>query len=393
MESDYLDFLLVIFWTFIAVVSTKFSDLLSMEHSLLITLQFYLLFLYVIASVFFRSMRKALITALPAIYTVLVLSFVHLMMFPEYDAIAPMSYFVTLLFGFLITLFFGYIHYTKKKPLYRIYRQYKLIIALVFLLLVVLFSGLATQALMFQFGVLSIIGISLAYLIFLFFFPPLLRIEKAITLAEQLTDDERKLKRYAENYGKDKQVYPFYAAWLGVAVRDIEQFIDRLEAKGYMGHNFFSMHNGVFWFLAIFSFVLGITSSSLDPSLVLYLPAIFFYLIGIASLGPQMVGNRSFRRMLGLVFLLAGLSIFRMISLTVFKFAAVGALIALVAIYFAYKDDEFISILFVAFFVGLLYLVGWSIYKPYILASRTVPFFITFVVFAMLALELVFKTY
>ena len=382
------DIILVVFLTLLGFAAVPFSNLPYMDAHIVFALEGIFLSLFVAATVFLRSLRRGFMVTFASMLTVAYLSLLHILLFPRYDPVAPVSYFAVAFFSFFISLFVAYRHYTSRKPLYQVYEAHKPALAAVFVTFLVVSFVLSFQDILYQFGLLMMAGVALSYLTFLFIFAPMVRIDKWFGRTEELDDREKRTYNFVKKYGKTKDVYPFFASWLGAAVADIENYIDSLEAKGYMGHNFFSFQNLCYWFLTSISFAMGVTASG--RSLGDYVFPFLLFVTGIGLIGPQTFFQRMFRRSLGLFMLLASLVYFYMAGTGIFRIAAVSALLAVVSIYFAYRDDETVSIVFASFFVGALYVMGRSAYLPFFIRTP-MPWVITLVTMMVLLHHLYVK--
>ncbi|MBR9681526.1 MAG: hypothetical protein GOV00_01870 [Candidatus Altiarchaeota archaeon] len=382
------DILLVILLSVFGITSAFFSQLVYLDSHFIFALEGLFLSLFVTGTVFLRSLRRGFIITFVALLTVIFTALLHVILFQKYDTVAPIAYFVVASVSFFINLFIAYRHYTSKKPLYQVYELYKPSLAAVFVTFMSVSFILSFQDILYQFGLLTLMGIALSYLTFLFIFAPLIRIDKWLNRTEELTEKESRTHTFVKKYGKTREVYPFFASWLGTAVTDVENFIDSLEAKGYMGHNFFSFQNLFYWFLTFIAFAMGLTAA--ERGLGGYFLPFLLFVTGIALMGPQTFFQRRFRRVLGVLIVLASLVYFHLSDIFVFRFAAASAILATVSIYFAYRDEETISILFASFFVGALYILGRSTRLPFFLQSP-IPWVITLVTMMMLLHHLYVK--
>ena len=103
-------------------------------------------------------------------------------------------------------------------------------------------------------------------------------------------------------------------------------------------------------------------------------------------IGPQRFMKRASRKFLGTALVMAALSYLYLLGSVPLRFGMYSALLALVSIYFAYRDDEMISMGFASFFVGSLFVLGHSLYKPPMILSGY-PLIITGATFVLLAYE------
>ena len=118
-------------------------------------------------------------------------------------------------------------------------------------------------------------------------------------------------------------------------------------------------------------------------SLKTYALPFLLVVLGAALVGPQAFFYRIFRRSLGLLMMLAGLMVFFLTNALAFRVAALACLVAVISIYFAYRDEEVISIIFASFFVGALYVLGRSTRLPVFLRTP-LPWIITLVTMMLL---------
>ena len=375
------DFFLVILLSALAGVSAYFSNMAYLDTPLLFALEGLILVLFITSTVFLRSLRRGSLVTFTALVTTCLLAVIHTLLFPKYDPVAPVAYFVVLLFSTFFNLFLAYRHYASRQALYRVYDQHKPAMAAVVVTFMVVAFVLSLQDILFQFGLLTLMGVALSYLTFLFYFAPLLRIEKWLSHTEQLNEQESRTRNFVKKYGKGKDVYPFFATWLGAAVSDVEDLIDRLEAKGYLGHNFFAIQNIFYWFLTSLSFFMGLAVAGAHFGQQAW--AFLLLVTGVALAGPQAFFRRTFRRFLGVLLIVAALSIFYLTNVVAFRVASLSTLIAVVSIYFAYRDEEVISIIFASFFVGSLFMLGRSMLLP-VFMRTPVPWIITLVTMMLL---------
>ncbi len=378
------DLLLVFTFSAIGILGGYLTSFGMMGPHLVVALGSYSLLLFFVATLLLRSIRKAFYTVYTALVSVATLSFFHMLLFPGYDSVVHLSYFVVLLLSYLLNLYVSY-SYSGDVPLFRLYRERKPIIASAVVSTMLVSLLVASQEVLYYFGILSLVGSAIAYLALVFLFLPLLRIERYASRIEKPTEDELRVRKFVEKYGKSRDVYPFYATWMGTAVSSIEDMIDALEAKGYLGHNFFAVHNPFYWFSLLLSFLLGVKSAG--GSFLHSLSLALLIMIGIAMVGPQAFLERRVRRLLGTLFLLTGLVVIYLESLVAFRVAVASTLLAIVSIYFAYRDDEIVSAVFASFFVGSFYLVGYGLFKP-VYIHTPLPWFVTFVVFSVLVYDL-----
>jgi len=194
------------------------------------------------------------------------------------------------------------------------------------------------------------------------------------------------LLRNKENkYGKRKENYPFYASWLGIAVSEVDRLIDNLEAKGFLGHNFFALNNLFYWFIVFVSALFALLPKF---SFILFIFVLLFA-AGVSLLGPQIIGAE--RRALGIILSISALAYFRLISKEVFLLSSAALILALVAIYFAYKDEEYLSALFASFYIAGIYSV--SRHAVGLQITPFMPLALAFLTFFFIALDLYLKGY
>ena len=132
------------------------------------------------------------------------------------------------------------------------------------------------------------------------------------------------------------------------------------------------------------SFLAGVASAngSLALSVVPFAPLV----VGIVLFAPQSFMRRRTRRLSGVMVLLVAMLVLYLWGYIPLKFGAISALLALVSIYFAYKDDEVVSMVFASFFTGSLFVLGYSLWKvPVVLTGA--PWLITAAVFLLLMYE------
>ena len=316
-----------------------------------------------------------------SLLTVIYTSLVHTFLFPSYDAVAPIAYFVIATVSFFICLFIAHRHYTSKRALYTVYENHKPALAAVLVTFMIISFILSLQDILHQFGLLVLIGVAISYLTFLFIFAPMVRIDRWLHKTENLSERETRTKTFVKKYGKTRDVYPFFASWLGTAVTDVENYIDNLEAKGYLGHNFFSLQNMFYWFLAVISFSMGLTAAG--KPLGTYLLPFLLFVTGLALMGPQTFFQRRFRRALGFLAVIAAIVYFHTSNVFLSRLATIASLLAIISIYFAYRDDELLSILFASFFIGSLYVMGFSTTLSMFIRSP-MPWIITLITMMML---------
>jgi len=366
------------------LVSLYWSGFGTLQGPFIVAFLSYLALIFIISSVLLRSFRWGFKASFSALITVSFLSLIHKLSFPSYDSLAPVAYFLVLLLSFLINMIILYGRFVKKKPLFVVYAEYKFAITFVVVSTILVGLLIASQPLLEQFGLLSMVGAALAYLVMLFFLAPFIRLEGEFRSLEEISREEKRVKNFIRRYGKDRQLYPFFASWLGAAVETVEDYIDSLEAKGYLGHNFFSAHNFFFWFFTFVSFLAGVASAngSLALSVVPFAPLV----VGIVLFAPQSFMRRRTRRLSGVMVLLVAMLVLYLWGYIPLKFGAISALLALVSIYFAYKDDEVVSMVFASFFTGSLFVLGYSLWKvPVVLTGA--PWLITAAVFLLLMYE------
>ena len=378
------DFITVFAISLIGLLSLYISDFGLLQTPFILAFESYLLLLFFIGSILLKSIRHGFLAVFSALITVSVLAVIHLLSFPSYDAIAPVAYFAVLLFSFLLNLFILHGKFIQNKPLFKIYDDSKG--ALTTIVIATIFVGLfiASQELMEQFGLLTMVGAAFSYLIMLFYLSALIRLEKVLMPYEDMSKDEESVRNFVNKFGKNNDVHPFFASWLGTSVSKIGDHIDGIESKGHMGHNFFSAHIPFFWFSTILSFFMGVAfaGGQFLPSILSYL----FIVVGVMCIAPQKFMKRSSRRFLGTFLVLGGFSWLYLNSLISFQFGIYSALLALISIYFAYRDDEFISMGFASFFVGSLFVLGHALWKPPAILTAF-PWALTAMTFILLAYE------
>lgn len=378
------DLLQVVLLTALAFLAVYLSDFGLLSKPFLIAFMSYMALIFIIGSVLLRSFRWGFKATMGAFVTVSLLSVIHVLSFPAYDALAPIAYFLVLLLSFLINLYLLHGRFIKEKPLFRVYEESKLAITFVVVSTILVGLIVASDPILEQFGLLTMVGAALSYLTMLFYLAPFARLEGHFEAMGEMSDEEERVKNFIHRYGKEDQLHPFYAAWLGGAVSSVRDYIDRLEAKGYLGHNFFSAHNFFLWFFTTLSFMMGVAAAngSLAAS------AIPFALVvcGVVLLAPQVFMGRRTRRISGILLLMAATAVLYMWSPMALKFGAYSALLGMVSIYFAYRDDEIISMVFASFFTGSLYVLGYALWKPPIVLHST-PWVLTFTVFLLLVYE------
>lgn len=378
------DFLQVFGLTLASFLALYMSDFGLLQKPFLVAFMGYLGLVFVIGVVLLKSFRLGAKAAVSALVTVSFLALIHVLSFPSYDPIAPVAYFLVLLLAFLISLYVLYARFLQNRPLFRVYEESKLSITFIVVSTILVGLIVASMELLEQFGVLTMVGAALSYLTMLFYLAPLVRLEEAFKASEKLSSHEKKVKHYVRRYGKNKELHPFYAAWLGSAVQSIEDYIDSLEAKGHLGHNFFSVQNFLMWFMAPLSFLLGVESAK--GTIIFSLIPFVVLMVGVLLVAPQTFMKRRVRRLSGLLLLIASLGILYFWGNIPLKFGMYSVLTALVAIYFAYSDDEVISMVFSSFFTGSLFILGYSLWKiPVVLTAA--PWVITATIFALLNFE------
>jgi hypothetical protein len=370
--------------TALALYALYASDFALLQKPFLAAFMGYVALVFVIGSVLLKSFRWGFEATLSALVAVALLAGIHTLSFPAYDPVAPLAYFAVLLLSFLVNLYLLYGRFVRKQPLFQVYERSRLAITFVVVSTMLVGLILASQELLEQFGLLAMVGSALAYLVMLFYLAPLARLEGHFEGVGQLSDEEERVRNFIFRYGKDRSLHPFYASWLGAAVYRVEDYIDRLEAKGYLGHNFFSVHNFLMWTFTTISFLLGVASAR--GQLAISVVPLVLLLGGVVLLAPQAFMRRRTRRLSGILVLVAAFIVLKLWSSVALKFGAYSALLALVSIYFAYTDDETVSMVFAAFFTGSLYVTGYSLWKvPVVLSPE--PWIITFAVFLLLVYE------
>lgn len=378
------DILLVFAITLSGLLSLYASDFGVLSRPFILAFQSYLFLLLVIGSILLRSVRRGSIAVFSSLMTVAFLSIIHLLSFPSYDALAPVAYLAVLLLSFLLNTYMLFEHYIQKRPLFKVYEEAKLTITLIIVSTIIGGLLIASRPLMEQFGLLTLVGAALSYLIMVFFLSPFIRVEKKFHLLEDLSESEHRVKGFIKRYGKGKKLHAFYASWLGSAVASIDEYIDKLESKGHLGHNFFSYHNFLLWFSTILTFSMGVVSAR--GNFILSLVPFGLLIVGLVMLGPQAFIKRPTRRLVGIFFTIAGLLSLYLWGMVAFQFGIYTILLALVAIYFAYKDDEIISMMFASFFTGSLFVLGYALWRPPVVLMST-PWLITAAVFILLLHE------
>jgi hypothetical protein len=366
------------------MASFYFSGFGLLQGAFLVAFIGYLMLIFVIAAVLLKSFRWGFKAAFSALVTVAFLSLIHKLSFPAYDSLAPVAYFAVLLLSFLINMLILHGRFVKKKALFIVYAESKFAITFVVVSTIIMGLVIASQPLLEQFGLLSMVGAALAYLVMLFFLAPFIRLEGEFQGMEKLSEEERRVKNFVTRYGKGRELHPFFASWLGSAVAKVEDYIDSLEAKGYLGHNFFSVHNFLFWGFTTTSFLMG--AASANGSLLVSLLPFTVLIGGIVLLAPQSFMKRRTRRLSGILVLIAAMTLLYLWGYVPLKFGTFTALLALVSVYFAYQDDEIVSMVFASFFTGSLFVLGYSLWKVPIILTPA-PWIITFTLFLLLVYE------
>ncbi|MBR9680910.1 MAG: hypothetical protein GOU98_03750 [Candidatus Altiarchaeota archaeon] len=378
------DFIQAFGLTLAAFLALYLSDFGLLQKPFLVAFMGYLGLVFVIGTVILQSFRWSFKATLSALVTVSFLALIHVLSFPSYDPLAPVAYLAVLLLSFLLNLYILYARFIQKRPLFKVYEESKL--SITFIVVSTIIAGLiiASLELMEQFGVLTMVGAALAYLSMLFYLAPLIRLEGEFKEAKKLSSKEKRVKHFVKRYGKHKNLHPFYASWLGDAVHSIEDYIDNLEAKGHLGHNFFSIQNFLLWFIAPLSYLMGVASARGALAVSLLPFALLF--TGVLFTAPQTFMKRRVRRLTGLLLLVASMGLAYLWGTVSLKFTMYSAIVALVSIYFAYSDDEIISMVFASFFVGSLYVSGYSLWKVPVVLS-TLPWILTGITFLLLTYE------
>lgn len=377
------DLLLVFAIALSGLLSLYASDFSVLSRPFIAAFQSYLLLLLVIGSILLGSVRRGVIAVFSALMTVSFLSVVHLLSFPSYDSLAPVAYLATLLLSFLLNTYMLFEHYLRKRPLFKVYEESKLTITLIIVSAIIGGLLIASRPLMEQFGLLTMVGSALSYLVMVFFLSPFIRIEKDFHLLEDISHDEKRVKGFVKRYGKGKKLHAFYASWLGSAVVSVDEYIDKLEAKGHLGHNFFSYHNLLFWFSTSLAFLMGLVAAGGG---ILGLFPFALLIAGLVMLAPQAFIKRPTRRLIGVFFTLMSLLVLYVWGMLPLQFGLYSIFLALVAIYFAYKDDEIISMVFASFFAGSLFVLGYSLWRPPVVLTSA-PWLLTAAVFILLLHE------
>ena len=378
------DFLQAFGLTLAAFLALYMSDFGLLQKPFLVAFMGYLGLLFVIGSVLLKSFRWSFKAVLSSLVTVSFLALIHVLSFPSYDPLAPVAYFAVLLLSFLMNLYVLHARFIQKRSLFKVYEESKFSITFITVSTIIAGLIIASLELMEQFGVLTMVGAALAYLSMLFYLAPLIRLEGNFESAKKLSSKEKRVKHFVKRYGKHKELHPFYASWLGSAVHSIEDYIDNLEAKGHLGHNFFSVQNFLIWFIAPLSFFMGVASARGDLAISLIPFSIF--LAGVLFTAPQTFMKQRVRRLTGLMLLLASMGLAYLWGMVSLKFTTYSAIIALVSIYFAYADDEIVSIVFAAFFIGSLFVMGYSLWKVPVVLSP-LPWILTGITFLLLTYE------
>ncbi len=382
---ERIDTLVVLGFSLLALFAWEYADIPSLSKELLLGMEALLLIIFAGFSISLKSTRRGVLATLPVIFSVLYTALIHRYLFPVPDAFSFLSYFVVAVMSALLYFSVLSSFFSSKKAYYEAYEEKRREITLIVALSILISFLLSIYPPFAQFGITSAIGIAISYFLLIFLLPSLLRIHLLIKNLEKIQENEEKLKKLIKKYGKKAENYPFYASWLGIAVNEIERLIDSLEAKGFLGHNFFAVNNGFYWFIVLIS-----TAFAVLPRVKLML--ILFMLIyaaGVALLGPQMFGKE--RRALGILLVISALAYFKSISKQVFLLASAGLILALVSIYFAYKDEEYLSALFASFYVANIYNIArHAIFEQ---VSLFLPVAIAFLTFFLLAFELYMQGY
>ncbi len=217
-----------------------------------------------------------------------------------------------------------------------------------------------------QVGVASALAVAYALVANVVVLPALTNVYEFTSARKAITGKESKVLHYAKAYGKGEESHPFYASWLGVAIEEVEEAIENLEAKGFLGPYFFTLQDPLVWFLLLFSFLIGASldnfalpplNSMLEPFL-----SVALLTVGLSVQGPQLKKrlDKKAKKVMGLVIMGAGGYLAyaqSMLFLEGYLLLLVGGL---VSIYLAGTKLYILSNLASAAYYGVVFALAWS---------------------------------
>ncbi len=345
------DKILLAIWG-LAVIAGLYTGAFIVEPSLLLLLGLFLLLTAVVGSALLGGIQRGALIALLSLTVLIVTSLLSsLLLGLKYLAgIEALGAVFSILPATAVFLYFVYPFFRQKKSFWKIFLEKKRELFAFYLFWIVVAGILHFTRVFSTFGAILLLSALVSAYGLFFLLPPAVRLYRLIELEQKLTEEEKRLRTYIKKYGKSREVLPFYASWLGVELKKINELIDSIEAKGWLGHNFFAIENPFYWLSVLVFILLGIsTSGGISVKAVV---ATLLLALSAALFGPQKLFSSIFRKIWALFAFSLAIFLLRNEFLVKLSFASI--LLALVAIYFAYIDEEIFSAFFAsAFMLGL----------------------------------------
>lgn len=243
-------------------------------------------------------------------------------------------------------------------------------------------------------GVASSIAVAFALIANILVLPAILNTYEFTNAKRAINLKEQHVLSYAKAYGKGKESYPFYASWLGVAIEEIEETIENLEAKGFLGPYFFTLQDPIVWYMLLFSFLLGsaLANFAMPPASTMIEPALSFVLLtmGLCVQGPQIKKKlkKKVKKLVGLLLIIAGGYFAYTQSLVFLEGYLILVVAGLLSIYLAGTKLYILSNLTSAAYYGVMFDLSWSHFGVLALSDNLYSVAFTLLVFVtMLGIE------
>lgn len=347
----------------------------QMQNSLLfVTLLF---FIPTILTLMLKSFRKVLIALAPAAValalTSLTLYVLQLRVTGSAGLFASLAFAISISINFILAR-----HYfdERRRPTTAInalratYDLYSKVIVGLYVLMIVTFLSLVsfTTGETGSLGAMTALGLFWGLVTTIFFLPAVTVFYEHRASRKALSPLEQRLLPYAESFGHHKENHLFFASWLGTAIEDIENSIENLRGKGFLGANFFIIDDPLVWFFLLSSFVLGAAmSKTFAPTFgeIGYgLGVLLALTIGICLQAHQSLQflDLSVRRLLGLILIAVSLFAASTLSGLFLQLAAVLAVLGLLSVIISTKPYWVVSNLTVSAYFALVFAAGWSLF-------------------------------
>lgn len=245
-----------------------------------------------------------------------------------------------------------------------------------------------------QLGVVSALAITFTLISNVLVLPALTNLYEFTGARRAITQKESRVLHYAKSYGKHKETHPFYASWLGLAIEDVEDAMENLEAKGFLGPYFFTLQDPLVWFLLVFAYAIGssLANFALPPLSMMVEPflAMALLTIGLCVQGPQVKKRmkKAVKKVVGLLLIVTGGYVAYTQSMLFLEGYLLMLVVGLVSIYLAGTKLYILSNLSSAAYYGVVFALSWSHFGVLSLADNAYAIAFALIVFVtMLGIE------